>query len=175
MGTAPEAEGHGLGRVLLHRCLADLYAAGHGKAVIPWVGPISFYARHCGARVDRVFWRFRRAAGVRLEGDRLLQDGETAVLTVAGRWSGASPCPVDRAIQRHFARGVHRVVIDGARLEAISDAAPGQATAWGGKLRAAGGLLCFVRIPPPVHTAMELAGVLTTAVIRETLAEAQQL
>jgi GNAT superfamily N-acetyltransferase len=59
MGTAPEAEGQGLGRALLRRCLADLRADGHKTAVIPWVGPIAFYARHAGARVDRVFWRMK--------------------------------------------------------------------------------------------------------------------
>lgn len=61
MGTAREAEGRGIGRVLLLRCLADLRVAGHASAVIPWVGPIAFYARQAGARVDRVFWRYRLA------------------------------------------------------------------------------------------------------------------
>ena len=63
MGTAPEARGRGVGRVLLWRCLNDLRAAGHASAVIPWVGPISFYARWAEARVERVFWRYRRALG----------------------------------------------------------------------------------------------------------------
>lgn len=59
MGTAPEAEGKGLGRALLRRCLSDLRAAGHKTAIIPWVGPVAFYARHAGARIDRVFWRMK--------------------------------------------------------------------------------------------------------------------
>ncbi|HEY3246383.1 MAG TPA: GNAT family N-acetyltransferase [Phycisphaerae bacterium] len=59
MGTAPAAEGRGIGRVLLRRCLADLRAAGHTLAVIPWVGPIGFYSRHVPCRVHRVFWRYR--------------------------------------------------------------------------------------------------------------------
>lgn len=59
MGTTPAARGCGIGRVLLLRCLNDLLAAGHRSAVIPWVGPISFYQEHCGAEVERVFWRYR--------------------------------------------------------------------------------------------------------------------
>jgi len=60
MGTAPEARGQGIGRVLLYRCLNDLYDAGHRLVVIPWVGPIRFYVQHVSARVDRVFWRYRK-------------------------------------------------------------------------------------------------------------------
>jgi mycothiol synthase len=59
MGTVPEARGLGVGRVLLWRCLNDLRDAGHRTAVIPWVGPIAFYQQWCGARVERVFWRYR--------------------------------------------------------------------------------------------------------------------
>lgn len=59
MGTTPAARGRGIGRVLLLRCLNDLLAAGHGSAVIPWVGPIGFYQEHCAADVERVFWRYR--------------------------------------------------------------------------------------------------------------------
>jgi len=59
MGTAPECRGLGIGRVLLRLCLNDLRHAGHKTAVIPWVGPIAFYQQWCGARVERVFWRYR--------------------------------------------------------------------------------------------------------------------
>jgi mycothiol synthase len=59
MGTAPAARGHGLGRVLLWHCLNDMRDAGHRTSVIPWVGPIAFYQQWCGARVERVFWRYR--------------------------------------------------------------------------------------------------------------------
>ncbi|MBS2040993.1 GNAT family N-acetyltransferase [bacterium] len=58
MGTDPEARGTGLGGVLLKRCLADLKAQGHPEAVIPWVGPYAFYSKQCGARIERVFWRY---------------------------------------------------------------------------------------------------------------------
>lgn len=61
MGTLPETRGLGIGRVLLLRCLNDLREGGHKSAVIPWVGPIAFYSHHANARVDRVFWRYRKS------------------------------------------------------------------------------------------------------------------
>lgn len=60
MGTAPEARGLGLGGVLLKRCLAEQRAAGQSHAQIGWVGPLRFYSRAVGARVERVFWLYRR-------------------------------------------------------------------------------------------------------------------
>ncbi|MBI5865561.1 MAG: GNAT family N-acetyltransferase [Planctomycetes bacterium] len=60
MGTTPECRGLGVGRVLLWLCLNDLRDAGQPTAVIPWVGPISFYHRWANCRVERVFWRYRR-------------------------------------------------------------------------------------------------------------------
>ncbi|MBI4578773.1 MAG: GNAT family N-acetyltransferase, partial [Planctomycetes bacterium] len=59
MGTADDARGLGLGRVLLHRCMADLKAAGHATAVIPWIGPYPFYCRHLNCHIERVFWQYR--------------------------------------------------------------------------------------------------------------------
>lgn len=60
MGTDPAARNLGLGRVLLRRCLADQRDAGHASAQIGWVGPIPFYSRTVGARVERVFWLYRK-------------------------------------------------------------------------------------------------------------------
>ncbi len=60
MGTTPAARGLGIGRVLLWHCLNDMHDAGHRTAVIPWVGPITFYHQWAGCRVERVFWRYRR-------------------------------------------------------------------------------------------------------------------
>ncbi|MEU8394632.1 GNAT family N-acetyltransferase [Nonomuraea sp. NPDC048892] len=60
MGTAEDARGLGLGRVLLRRCLADQRAAGQDSAQIGWVGPLRFYSRAVGARAERVFWLYRR-------------------------------------------------------------------------------------------------------------------
>ncbi|MFC0503761.1 GNAT family N-acetyltransferase [Micromonospora costi] len=61
MGTAPAAEGSGIGGVLLRRCLADQRAAGHDSAQIGWVGPVPFYSRSAGARIERVFFLYRKA------------------------------------------------------------------------------------------------------------------
>ncbi len=60
MGTTPAAEGQGLGRVLLWRCLHDQKAQGHHTAIIPWVGPIDFYTRYAGAQIARVFDRYAK-------------------------------------------------------------------------------------------------------------------
>ncbi len=60
MGTAPAAEGLGVGRVLLRRCLADQLAGGHRTVQIGWAGPVAFYAKTVGARVERVFWIYTK-------------------------------------------------------------------------------------------------------------------
>jgi predicted N-acetyltransferase YhbS len=60
MGTAPSAQGLGIGRVLLRRCLQDQRAAGHERAQIGWVGPVPFYADTVGARIERVFFLYRK-------------------------------------------------------------------------------------------------------------------
>jgi mycothiol synthase len=60
MGTAPAARGSGIGALLLRRCLADQRAAGHDRVQIGWVGPLPFYAKAVGARVERVFLLYRK-------------------------------------------------------------------------------------------------------------------
>ncbi|MFU8853306.1 GNAT family N-acetyltransferase [Micromonospora sp. SL1-18] len=61
MGTAPAAEGSGIGGVLLRRCLRDQAATGLNTAQIGWVGPVPFYANAAGARIERVFFLYRKA------------------------------------------------------------------------------------------------------------------
>lgn len=63
MGTNPEHRGAGLGGVLLARCLQDFQAQGLERCTIPWVGPFRFYARACGAFIERVFWRYEKSLG----------------------------------------------------------------------------------------------------------------
>ncbi|WP_433612905.1 GNAT family N-acetyltransferase [Dactylosporangium sp. CA-139114] len=60
MGTAPAAEGLGVGRVLLRRCLADQHSLGLRSAQIGWAGPIGFYSKAVAARVERVFWIYTK-------------------------------------------------------------------------------------------------------------------
>ncbi|MFG1653673.1 GNAT family N-acetyltransferase [Micromonospora sp. NPDC049275] len=64
MGTAPSAEGSGIGGVLLRRCLRDQRAAGVDLAQIGWVGPVPFYSGSAGARIERVFFLYRRTLPV---------------------------------------------------------------------------------------------------------------
>jgi len=60
MGTRPDCRKLGLGGILLKRCLNDMKEQGHKRSIIPWVGPIVFYYDAVGAKVDRIFWRFRK-------------------------------------------------------------------------------------------------------------------
>jgi mycothiol synthase len=60
MGTAPAARGLGIGALLLRRCLVDQQAAGHDRVQIGWVGPLPFYSKAIGARVERVFLLYRK-------------------------------------------------------------------------------------------------------------------
>jgi mycothiol synthase len=61
-GTLEAERRNGIGAVLLKRCLADIRTAGHESAQIAWTGPVRFYARAVGARIDRVFWLYRKPA-----------------------------------------------------------------------------------------------------------------
>jgi predicted N-acetyltransferase YhbS len=60
MGTTPNAQGQGIGGVLLRRCLTDLRAAGYDRAQIGWVGPVPFYSGAVGAYIERVFFLYRK-------------------------------------------------------------------------------------------------------------------
>ena len=61
MGVKPDLRRHGIGAVLLKRCLVDVRAQGYTSADIQWVGPIGFYARHVGAVLSRCFWHFEKS------------------------------------------------------------------------------------------------------------------
>lgn len=61
MGTSPDHRNTGAGGVLLARCLEDFQRQGRTSCVIPWVGPWRFYARQCGAFIERVFWRYEKS------------------------------------------------------------------------------------------------------------------
>lgn len=56
MGTLDAHRGKGLGELLHLLCLRDVAQSGQVEGgVIAWVGPIEFYARVCGAKLDRRF------------------------------------------------------------------------------------------------------------------------
>lgn len=60
MGTSPVLRGRGAGSVLLRLCLRELARQGWHYGIIPWVGPVGFYARYCNARIDRCFWAYKK-------------------------------------------------------------------------------------------------------------------
>ncbi|HEX5414560.1 MAG TPA: GNAT family N-acetyltransferase [Chloroflexota bacterium] len=60
MGTHPDLRRHGVGGVVLKRCLADLRDQDYPIGEIQWVGPIGFYARQVGATLTRCFFQFER-------------------------------------------------------------------------------------------------------------------
>ena len=60
MGTHPDLRGHGVGNILLKRCLEDMRLQGQDTAVIPWVGPVAFYCHYTRSVIERVFWRMEK-------------------------------------------------------------------------------------------------------------------
>ncbi|NUP90852.1 MAG: GNAT family N-acetyltransferase [Candidatus Sumerlaeia bacterium] len=60
LGVGPATRGHGAGALLTRLCLRDQKRQGHRQAVIPWVGPVRFYQKTCGAWMDRQFWAFEK-------------------------------------------------------------------------------------------------------------------
>lgn len=60
-GLSPAARGKGLGALLTRLALRDQRRQGQTAAVIPWVGPIRFYSKCCGAWMDRVFYALRKS------------------------------------------------------------------------------------------------------------------
>ena len=60
MGVSTNWRGHGIGRLLLLRCLISMREMGFRKAIIAWVGPIRFYFKTVGAVVNRIFWRMEK-------------------------------------------------------------------------------------------------------------------
>jgi len=60
MGVDPVTRGKKMGAILCLLCLRDISLLGHKKAIIPWVGPVRFYDKVCGAVMDRIFWTWNR-------------------------------------------------------------------------------------------------------------------
>lgn len=62
MGTLDAHRGKGLGELLHLLCLRDVAESGQAEGgVIAWVGPVEFYARVCGAKLDRRFVAFEES------------------------------------------------------------------------------------------------------------------
>ncbi len=59
-GVDASLRGSGVGGALMLRTLADMQDRGYVECEIAWVGPIAFYAKVCGARINRSFWHLRK-------------------------------------------------------------------------------------------------------------------
>ncbi len=55
----------GLGKILLLKCLKELYNLGYTTVVIPWISPSSlkFYTTTCNAKISRCFWVYAKVKG----------------------------------------------------------------------------------------------------------------
>lgn len=60
MATRPDVSTSGVGTATLLGALHRMRARGYEGADIAWSGPLRFYLKTVGARVERVFWWFRR-------------------------------------------------------------------------------------------------------------------
>ncbi len=61
MATHPRERGGGYGRAVLLGALHELRNRGHERAEVAWAQEIAFYVRAVGARINRVFWWYRKA------------------------------------------------------------------------------------------------------------------
>lgn len=60
MATRPDAGTAGVGTATLLAALHRMRAIGYEHADIVWSGPLLFYLKAVGARINRVFWWFRK-------------------------------------------------------------------------------------------------------------------
>jgi GNAT superfamily N-acetyltransferase len=62
-GVEESLRGRGVGAALFLRTLADMQARGYSECEVGWLGPMRFYSRVCGARVNRAFWQMHKKLG----------------------------------------------------------------------------------------------------------------
>jgi mycothiol synthase len=60
VGTVPAARRHGIGAVLLRRCLSRQRSLGLSAAELVWAGPLSYFSRTLNARIGRAFWTYHK-------------------------------------------------------------------------------------------------------------------
>ena len=60
IATRPDSGRHGIGSATLLGALHAMHALGHERADIAWATAEEFYGKAVGARVDRVFWWYRK-------------------------------------------------------------------------------------------------------------------
>lgn len=59
--------GKGVGSSTLLGALHAMRRNGYERADIAWVGPVVFYAKVVGARINRVFWSYHKAVGPQIQ------------------------------------------------------------------------------------------------------------
>jgi GNAT superfamily N-acetyltransferase len=60
LGAWPDARRHGIGAVLIKRCLAEQRDRGLGSVDLMWTGPLSYFSTTLGATISRVFWQYEK-------------------------------------------------------------------------------------------------------------------
>jgi mycothiol synthase len=58
VGVSPASRRHGVGSVLLRRCLAAQRRRGVDAAELVWAGPLSYFSRTLHATIGRAFWLY---------------------------------------------------------------------------------------------------------------------
>jgi mycothiol synthase len=58
VGVSPASRRHGVGSVLLRRCLAEQRRSGVSSAELVWAGPLSYFSRALHATIGRAFWLY---------------------------------------------------------------------------------------------------------------------
>ncbi|MFA5858784.1 MAG: GNAT family N-acetyltransferase [Elusimicrobiota bacterium] len=60
LGVDSQYRRHGIGKVLLLKCLNEIKLMGIKSCVIPWTSAYSFYLGGCDAKIWRLFWTFAK-------------------------------------------------------------------------------------------------------------------
>jgi mycothiol synthase len=60
VGVWPQARGRDVGLALVRRLIVELREQGHRTGELAWVGPVTYFSKHIGAVISRVFWIYEK-------------------------------------------------------------------------------------------------------------------